>query len=1243
MSVFGISHTMNTIVGNDFIRGVSGGERKRVTICEAALSGAPLQCWDNSTRGLDSANAIEFVKNLRMGAEFVGTTSVVAIYQAPQSAYDLFDKVCVLYEGEQIYFGRIGEAKQFFLDMGFECPEQQTVPDFLTSLTSASERTPKKGMEHEVPQTPAQFAARWKQSAAYKALMEEIGQFEQKHPVNSERYDQFLESRRSQQSKRIRAASPYTMSYGQQCMLCLRRGFWRLRADPSLTITQLFGNVVMSLIISSVFFNLQPNTASFFQRGSLLFFAILINAFGAALEILTLYAQRPIVEKHTQYAFYHSSAEAFASMACDLPYKVLNAILSNLTLYFMTNLKRTPGAFFFYLFVSFIATLTMSMIFRSIAALSRQFVSAMTPAAVIMVALIIYTGFAIPVTLMRGWARWINYINPIGYAFESLMINEFAGSDFTCSQFVPSGPGYENVPATARACSVQGAQLGLNYVDGTTYIETAYAYYPIHKWRNIGILFAFMIFFLGVYLVATEYISAQKSKGEILVFPRGQIPKSLKHASDAESQTSGQTKSEKTTAAVGTEKGGQKVDDAIIQKQTAFFSWKDVVYDIKIKKEPRRILDHVDGWVKPGTLTALMGVSGAGKTTLLDVLATRVTMGVVTGEILVDGSQRDVSFQRKTGYVQQQDLHLATSTVREALRFSALLRQPKHVPNSEKIAYVEEVLKLLEMDGYADAVVGVPGEGLNVEQRKRLTIGVELVAKPALLLFLDEPTSGLDSQTSWNILQLLRKLTAAGQAILCTIHQPSAILFENFDRLLFLAKGGKTVYFGEVGKGSQVLIDYFVRNGAPPCPKGENPAEWMLSAIGAAPGSHTDVDWHQAWLDSEERVAVREHLDEIKTNRPREVAAKLKDAPAPSAEQAKIDKDAYNEFAAGLFTQFMIVMKRVFQQYWRTPSYIYSKFLLSIAIALFVGFSFFRADTSQAGLQSQLFSAFMIFLMFSQLCQQIMPNFVVQRSLYEVRERPSKTYSWKVFVLSNIFVEIPYSLLVGTVFFFCWYYPIGYYRNAGWTNSINSRGVTMWLFMEQFFLFTATFAVAIIAGMDQAETAGNVANLMFSLCLIFCGVLVQSANLPRFWIFMYRVSPFTYFVEGILGTAVANAPAQCSSTELVRVIPPQGTCQDYLGAYQSFAGGTLINPQSTTECEFCSIAETNVFLNAVGINFDNRWRDFGIIWAFIIFNVFAAIGLYWLARVPKKSGKEEGTKTEQKDVKAPESSEPGGQ
>jgi len=615
------------------------------------------------------------------------------------------------------------------------------------------------------------------------------------------------------------------------------------------------------------------------------------------------------------------------------------------------NCTLTPGAFFFFLFVSFITMMVMSMVFRTIAAVSRQFVSAMTPAALIMVGLIVYTGFAIPVTKMRGWSRWINYINPIAYGFESLMINEFHDQNYACSQFVPTGPGYD--PGSINTvCGTVGAQPGQDFVNGDTYLAISYQYYHAHKWRNVGILFGFMIFFACVYLLATEKISAQKSKGEVLVYPRGHIPTALLANNDGESQASNSSRAEKS--------GGQKADAAIIQRQTSVFSWKDVVYDIKIKKEPRRILDHVDGWVKPGTLTALMGVSGAGKTTLLDVLATRVTMGVVTGEMLVDGAPRDVSFQRKTGYVQQQDLHLQTSTVREALRFSALLRQPKHISKQEKLDYVEEVLKLLEMDGYADAVVGVPGEGLNVEQRKRLTIGVELVAKPALLLFLDEPTSGLDSQTSWNILQLLRKLTAHGQAILCTIHQPSAILFENFDRLLFLAKGGRTVYFGEVGKGSRILIDYFERQGAPKCPAGENPAEWMLAAIGAAPGTHTDVDWHQAWLDSEERVAVREELAKIKEERPRIVANEKANAGEKSAEDTKLDKAAYSEFASSFFTQSWVVLQRVFQQYWRTPSYIWSKFLLAVAAGLFIGFSFFKADRTQAGLQSQLFSAFMV-------------------------------------------------------------------------------------------------------------------------------------------------------------------------------------------------------------------------------------------------------------------------------------------
>ena len=201
-----------------------------------------------------------------------------------------------------------------------------------------------------------------------------------------------------------------------------------------------------------------------------------------------------------------------------------------------------------------------------------------------------------------------------------------------------------------------------------------------------------------------------------------------------------------------------------------------------------------------------------------------------------------------------------------------------------------------------------------MEQRKRLSIGVELVARPALLLFLDEPTSGLDSQTSWNILQLLQKLAAHGQAILCTIHQPSAILFEQFDRLLFLARGGKTVYYGQVGQQSRILIDYFQRNGAQSYKEGENPAEWMLEVIGAAPGTKSDVDWHRQWLDSPERVAVREELDQMERST-RDV-------------ESNQDHSAYSEFAAPFREQLIVTLKRSWWQLWRSPSYIYSKIIL---------------------------------------------------------------------------------------------------------------------------------------------------------------------------------------------------------------------------------------------------------------------------------------------------------------------------
>ncbi len=653
----------------------------------------------------------------------------------------------------------------------------------------------------------------------------------------------------------------------------------------------------------------------------------------------------------------------------------------------------------------------------------------------------------------------------------------------------------------------------------------------------------------------------------------------------------------------------------MIAHQTAVFHWKDVCYDINVAKENRRILDHIDGWVKPGTLTALMGVSGAGKTTLLDVLASRTTIGVITGEMLVDGKLRNDSFQRKTGYAQQQDLHLNTATVREALEFSALLRQPANIPRQKKLDYVTEVIKLLDITDFADAAIGVPGEGLNVEQRKRLTIGVELAAKPELLLFLDEPTSGLDSQTSWAILDLLDKLKRNGQAILCTIHQPSAMLFQRFDRLLLLQSGGQTVYYGDVGQDSQTLIDYFVRNGGPSCPPGGNPAEWMLEVIGAAPGSHSDIDWFNIWRSSAEYDRVQEHLAQLKRAQPRQISAR-RDMPKPNLE----DRSLY-EFAAPFASQLREVQLRVFQQIWRSPTYIYSKIALCVASALFVGFSLYRTPNTMQGLQNQMFSIFMLLTLFGQFIQQIMPQFVAQRNLYEARERPSKTYSWRVFMVSNIIVELPWNTLVSFLLFACWYYPIGLYHNAEPTDSVILRGAQMWLFVWTFLLFSSTFAHFMIAAFESAENAGNTGNMLFLLCLLFCGVLATPAQFPRFWIFMYRISPFTYLVSGMLSAGIANTEVKCAPNEFLHFNPFNGTCDEYMKPYMGTMGGYVNNGSAVEACDFCPIGDTNVFLTSVSSDYSDIWRNFGIMWVFIVFNVFAACGLYWWVRVPKAQKK----------------------
>ncbi|EED19626.1 ABC multidrug transporter, putative [Talaromyces stipitatus ATCC 10500] len=1191
MAVFGLSHTYNTIVGNDYVRGVSGGERKRVSIAEMALARAPIAAWDNSTRGLDAASALEFVKALRMASNLAGSCHSVAIYQASQAIYDVFDKVTVLYEGRQIYFGPCNRAEQYFSKMGWAKPSRQTTGDFLTSVTNPQERRARDGMEKQVPRTPDEFEAYWKKSPEYAAVLQEIKDHEAQFPVGHVAEKDLAEKKHGQQAKHVRPKSPYLMSIWMQIRLCTKRAYQRIWNDKATTLTTVLGRIFMALIVGSIFYGTPAATAGFQSKGAVLFFAVLLNALISITEINSLYDQRPIIEKQASYAFVHPFAEAMGDIMADLPIKFASAAAFNIVLYFLAGLRYEPSQFFIFFLFTFIATLAMSAIFRTLAAATKSLAQAMALAGVMVLAIVIYTGFVIPGPQMHPWFSWIRWINPVFYTFEALVANEFHGREFICSNFVPA---YPNLAGDTFVCSATGSVTGRRTVSGDQYIQYQYNYSYSHEWRNFGILIAFWIFFMFTYLTCTELNSATSSTAEFLVFRRGRVPAYM-------TKSDNDVKNGTIEVPTGDSESAKEEVVNMLPEQRDIFTWRNVCYDIPVKGGQRRLLDNVSGWVKPGTLTALMGVSGAGKTTLLDVLAQRVSIGVVTGDMFVNGKPLDASFQRKTGYVQQQDLHLQTSTVREALRFSAALRQSKSTPLSEKYEYVEDVIKMLNMEDFAEAVVGTPGEGLNVEQRKLLTIGVELAAKPALLLFLDEPTSGLDSQSSWSICAFLRKLADHGQAVLSTIHQPSAILFQQFDRLLFLAKGGKTVYFGDIGKDSRTLLDYFEANGARKCDAAENPAEYMLEIIGAGASGKATQDWPTVWKESQEAKNIQTELDEIHAHHA---------ATTPNGTETLTTKSDQSEFAMPFIDQVWHVVIRVFQQYWRDPQYIFAKLVLGLASSLFIGFSFFLPNNSIQGFQDVLFSTFMLTSIFSTLVQQIMPRFVNQRSLYEVRERPSKAYSWAAFLIANIVVEIPYQIMLGILVWACYYFPI-----FGANQSALQQGL-MLLFVVQFFIFASTFADLVIAAMPNAQMAGTIATLAFSLTLTFNGIMQPPNALPGFWIFMYRVSPLTYLIAGMTGNGLDGRVVRCSDHELSVFNPPSGTtCGAYLQRYLELAPGKLYNPDAMSDCHYCSLQSANQVLASSNIYPGERWRNWGIGWAYIGFNIFGAVALYYAFRV----------------------------
>lgn len=1189
MKVFGISHTKHTLVGDEYVRGVSGGERKRVSIAETLASKSTVVCWDNSTRGLDASTALDYAKSLRIMTDISNRTTLVTLYQAGEGIFELMDKVMVIDAGRCIYQGPASEARQYFTDLGFKAPDRQTTADFLTAVSDPNERQFREGCEASTPKTPEELEKAFRESRFNKLVEQDIESYEAYlQETNHTDAREFEQAVREDKSKTVAKKSSYTVSFVQQVLACTKREFWLLLGDTTTLYTKLFIIISNGLIVGSLFYGQPLTTEGAFSRGGSLFFSILFLGWLQLSELMKAVSGRAVVARHKDYAFYRPSAVSVARIVADFPVVFVQVCIFTVIMYFMNGLDVVASKFWIYLLFVYTTTLCITSLYRMFASLSPTIDDAVRFSGIALNLLIIYTGYVIPRTQLLSdyiWFGWLYWVNPIAYSFEAVMANEFSDRNMECApnQLVPQGPGID--PAF-QGCSLSGAQVNAKSVSGASYLQTTYNYTRADLWRNFGVIIAFAVLYIIITVLVTELFSFATSGGGALVFKKTKKAKRALQkqdaaaTGDAEKGPGGGT-SETSRGSGSTTATEENEGLDAISKSESIFTWQDVEYTVPYQGGERKLLNKVSGYAKPGLLIALVGASGAGKTTLLNTLAQRQRMGVVSGDMLVDGSALGLEFQRGTGFCEQMDLHDGTATIREALEFSAILRQDRSTSRQEKIAYVDKIIDLLELTEMQDAVIS----SLGVEQKKRLTIGVELAAKPQLLLFLDEPTSGLDSQSAWSIVRFLKKLSQAGQAIVCTIHQPSSQLIQQFDMILALNPGGNTFYFGPVGDNGSAVTKYFADRGVT-CPPNKNVAEFILETAAKKPKREdgTRIDWNEEWRESQEAQDVLSEINSLKLTRSKSAGTHKKE-------------DDETEFAAPVWEQTTMLTRRLFTQYWRDPSYLYGKLFVAVIIGIFNGFTFYQLGNTVQDMQNRMFSVFLIITIPPTVVNTVVPKFFQNMALWQAREHPSRIYGWFAFTTAQVVAEVPIAVVCSVIYFLLWYFPAGLPTDPPTAGYVFLMTMLFWLFMSSWGQWICAFA-------PSFTVISNVLPFFFVMVSLFNGVVRPYSMLPVFWRYwMYYINPSTWWIGGVLAATLHDAPVECAPSETARFDAPAGqTCESYAGSFAGAAGGYLLNPDATSDCQYCSLSSGDQYLAQLNVAAGDKWRDFGIFLAFVVSN-----------------------------------------
>ncbi|RLN65946.1 hypothetical protein BBJ29_007096 [Phytophthora kernoviae] len=1060
----GLEKCQSTAVGDAMLRGVSGGERKRVTTGEMAFGNKFVMMMDEISTGLDSASTFDIVSTQCSLSKTFGKTVVISLLQPSPEVFSLFDNVLLLNDGYVMYHGPCNEVLGYFEKLGFKCPPDRDVADFLMDLSTSKQRPYEVGA---VPRMVVEFADAFKKSDIHKRMMGDLHA-----PVDPD----LIENNRTH----VEHTLEFQQGFLDSVATLISR---ELKFDSANS------QVVMGLAYTSV------DTLSVAKSAM----------------IPTILTARDVIYKQRGANFYRTSSFVIANSVKQIPVVFVETLLFGSLVYWMCGFVATAQSYLLYQLVLFLVNMAYAAWFFFIASVCPNINIANPVAMLSLLLLATFSGFLITKDSIPDYLSWIYWISPHAWGIHAVVVNQYRDSSFNVCL-------YEGVDY----CAEYGMQMG-------EYMLSVYGV-PTEKywlWYGLGFLVASYVVFMMLSCLVLEYWRYESPENISFDVEDGDADKIVASATDNYTPIKTPkvcTLNREERATISVAHSGEKNFVPVT------LTLKDLWYSVPDPSNPKQTIDllkGISGFALPGTITALMGSSGAGKTTLMDVIAGRKTGGSIKGQVLLNGHPAtDLAIRRATGYCEQMDIHSDASTFREALTFSAFLRQDADVSDSQKYDSVNECLDLLDLHPIANQII----RGSSTEQMKRLTIGVELAAQPSVL-FLDEPTSGLDARSAKLIMDGVRKVADTGRTIICTIHQPSALVFSVFDSLLLLKCGGEMVFFGDLGVKATNMVAYFESiDGVSKLEEGSNPATWMLGMIGAGVGN--DVG------DRTDFAAVFKASDQsrlLEANLERDGLAR------PSSSVPALVFDTKRAASNSIQAKFLI--KRFFNLYWRTASYNLTRFAISVVLGIVFGIAYIGSDyTSYQAINSGLGMVFMTqsyvtFIVFSS----VLPISIQERASF-YRERSAQTYNAFWYFTGATLVEIPYCFVESLLFMSIFYPMVGF------------TGVTKffayWVNLSLLLVLQAYFGQFLAYSMPNLEVASVFMILINYIWITFTGFNPPVASIPSGYRWLYHLTPHKYTFASLTAIVFGDCPSDSIGDQL--------GCQQMTGAPPSLADGITV-------------------------------------------------------------------------------------